>query len=267
MFDNKAGVTTPILKFNLNWEETMFYLVDAIGHSSNENALSADKSRFKIIRKWFLDKEWNERNFLGLITHLKKLGRKQGTLNKYISMGKNLDHFLNTNVTRLVKSKKEKLPEIKDVLSVDEIKQLVNVKIDYSRDNNFISSRQKVLIAFISITGCRIGEALDLTWNYIYNAPQTYVRFIDTKNGESRNSIINQELYDAIISLSRRSEYIFCSSKGKHLNSQVINHDLKRRSKKLNMKKNVHPHLFRHSLVTELSEKGTPDSDISKIVG
>ncbi len=250
-----------------SWEDFMKYLVGNKNHSANPSAISAEKSRFQIIVKWFENKKWTAENFEALLWSYREAGRSQGTLNKLISMGKLLGEYLNDDVAKHLKCKVEKLKRIEDVVRSEEIKALANLYVNYSTDVDFINLRQKALILFMSTTGARIGEATKLKWQNLKHEPEKKFELLDTKNGTDRWAYLSDEVFDLINKLPRRSDYIFCSIHGKPLRSQEINKDLKRRASQLNIKKEIHTHVLRHSYATEMLECGVSETDVCVLGG
>jgi len=252
---------------NLNWEEFKEFLIIDKNRSENPSAINSDKSRFNIIKQWFSNKEWNAINFRGLLSHYKEQGKSRGTRNKLISMGRLLDEYLETSISKTFKTKAEKSPRVKDVLTSTEMLSLADIKMNYAKHHRHLNQRSKVLIMLLTLTGCRINEALGLCWDDMREASHKYVVFRNTKNGDDRLVPIPDNLFDSLANLPHRSDYIFTSNRGKKLYSQDFNRDLKRRTEKVGINKNVYPHLFRHSFVTIMLERGMAESDICKIVG
>lgn len=153
-----------------------------------------------------------------------------------------------------------------DVLLPVEIEQLANVYIDYKKNFVYINQRQKVLILLLGLTGCRIGEALELKWENVFSTPPHAV-FTDTKNGYSRAVPLADFLFELLQQLPRTSEYVFRSARNGNLNEQQLNLDLKRRAKACGINKRIWNHLFRHSFITTMLEAGVDVSDVAIIVG
>jgi len=251
----------------VKWEEVKDFLCIDKGHSQSRVALCSEMSRFNVIERWFSDKEWSRDNFRGLILHYINLGRSQSTRNKLIRLGKHLDELQNTKVVATFKTKKERLPKINFVLSKEEMIQIAETKIFYKKYCDYINQRQLVLIKLLATTGCRISEALNLQWENIKKERQKFVEFLNTKNGEDRSVVINEDLFENILKLPRKSSFVFNSIRNEKLTSQQVNADIKKRAKKIGIEERVHCHLFRHSFTTNLLERGVSDSDVCKIAG
>jgi len=181
-------------------------------------------------------------------------------------MGRLIDEFFDTNVVKTFKTRTETPPPLKDLLTHDEVMALANAEIPYKKFQKLIQSRQKVLILFLWNTGCRISEALNLTWEHLHTNPY-HVEFVQTKNGTDREVPICQKIYEELWSLPHQTQYVFSSGRQGRLDLQQINLDLKRRAEACRMAKNVHCHLFRHSYTSELKRRGVADSDLCRLLG
>jgi integrase len=60
-----------------------------------------------------------------------------------------------------------------------------------------IDSEFAVLLRFLLYTGCRIGEALELTWDRL-DLSQGTAYIIESKNGDARTVLLRQDLRDAL---------------------------------------------------------------------
>lgn len=216
--------------FKVSWEQFQQFLLIDKHHSKKPQAVHAEHSRFRIIERFFAGKKWDIDNFRQLIFNYEQKGAAQGTINKLITMGKHIDEYLNKNITQTFKLRTEKIKKIDDILNPDEIVALANVYIKYSKHQNYISKRQKALIMLLGTTGCRISEALNLKWTSVYRTPLKYIEFLETKNGEDREVWLDDDVFQLIDNLPRKSEMVFASSRTGNLLSQQINADLKKRA-------------------------------------
>jgi integrase/recombinase XerD len=250
-----------------DWDKFKQYLYTEKGLSRKPSSHYSNRCRFNIICRLLEDNEWSRENFRALIVSLEEKGNKDSTINKVITMGRYIDEYFGTTETSGFKYRKEKIAKVNDLLTPKEIKQLAEVNINYKKFKEYINKRQKALIMLLGTTGCRISEALGLTWDELYSSPIPHAIFTNTKNGEDREVPLGKEIYEIIASIPKRSNYIFNSGRNKHFSSQDNNFDLKRRAKACGIEKRIYNHLFRHSYISTMLEQGASESDVMKIVG
>lgn len=116
------------------------------------------------------------------------------------------------------------------------------------------------LTEFLIFTGVRIGEALNLTWDKVDFRNRTIEISGDLKTENSKR-IINfsnniKEILEYLYN-NRKNELVFNINKGTY--AQFLN--------KINYKKHLHPHLFRHTHISMLAESGVNVKAIMKRVG
>lgn len=210
--------------------------------------------------------EFNRDNFSKFISDLKDKKYSYSYINRFINLGKHVDKYFHLNQIQDYTYFRENQVIPKEVLTPQEIEQLANVRIDYTKKSDYINQRQKALILLLGLTGCRIGEALSLLYSDIHASP-SYVIFRDTKNGEDRIVPISQNLYDLLMDLPKMSDYLFSSQRGGLLEQQQVNLDIKRRAEAVGRKKRVWCHLFRHSYITTMLERGVDALHVAHLVG
>lgn len=253
--------------FEVSWEELALFLQVDKNQSQKSGAVQAHRSRFRVLTKWFSNKEWSRSNFRAFLAETKERGLGQESINKYISLGHYIDEYLNVEETKSFKTRVAKPPKIEAVLTPAEIKAMAELEYPYKKYKDFLNKRQQALIMLMGLSGCRISEPLELKWKNIMEFPVKHLVFLDTKNGEDREVWLDDDLWELIQAIPRKNEFVFASARGGVLKSGEINTDIQRRAKMLGIKKRVYNHLFRHSLATTLGELGLADSDIAKIIG
>jgi site-specific recombinase XerD/ribosomal protein L40E len=150
-----------------------------------------------------------------------------------------------------------KLPE--EILTRDEIKKILEV-CDNQRD--------VALISVLYESGCRIGELLNMRIKDVTFDQYGSVIVVDGKTGQRRLRLIESEpaLRDWINHHPDKdnpeaSLWISYKEHGKALERSGVIKRIKRLAKIAGIKKNVYPHLFRHSRLTHLAEDFT-ESDL-----
>lgn len=175
---------------------------------------------------------------------------------------------IDTNPFESVKAVKQ--PEkLINVLTPEELRQLLNV-ID---KNNYVSFRDYCIITLCIDTMARIGEVLNLTLAEVdLHAKEIVFKETVTKTRrgrivpiQSRTARLLRELISEVEEFD--SEYIFLSNYGEPLTTNHFRHRLKGYAKQAGIRKNVHPHLLRHSAATIYLESGGNLRFLQSILG
>lgn len=249
------------------WEPFLKFLLISRKFSPKKGAVQAEKSRFLVFCRYFLDKDFNLSNFESMLGDFRARGLKDSTLNKYVTMGKNICRFKELDFLRDFTYFKESHKPPLEVLSPEDIKGMAEVKMSYQRDERFINQRDKTLIYLLGLTGCRIDEALSLKFKDIHGSTPQYLCFRQTKNHEDRYVPVTSFLYDLLVNMPRDSENVFISCRGGKLENQQVNEMLKRRAWEAGIKFNVYCHLLRHSYITTMIQQGVDWFELSQLVG
>ncbi|MGT2911745.1 tyrosine-type recombinase/integrase [Streptococcus cameli] len=213
------------------------------------------------------------------------------------------DYALGLNIIKDNPARRAKLPRIKKTLQdwkkveekyleEDEIKPLL--KELYRRPSTY---RLGLLSEFMSLNGCRIGEAVSIeprNYNFETKVLQLHGTFDHTegyRNGEKtdpktlashRETIMTNRELEIIQELEFMNElekntnpryrdmgYIFTTKNGVPIQTNSFNLALKKANERLDkpIPKNLTSHIFRHTLVSRLSENNVPLKAIMDRVG
>jgi len=162
---------------------------------------------------------------------------------------------------------KRKLPE--ELLTTEEIRKLAS-----SCDN----LRDRAIMMVLYESGCRARELINLKIKNVVSDNYGILLMVNGKTGMRRIRLINS--VNALVmwinnhpQKDNPESYVFVSfknGKGKGIGRlspfglrQTINKVVKR----TDIKKRIHPHLFRHSRLTELTKKGYPESFLRHFAG
>lgn len=216
-------------------------------------------------------------SFEQFVYHLKKKGLTNNTINKYVWSISTYQSYLKNRgkITEdfIVEFKQFKrvIPTV-HVLTSSEIQKLIDAPMKYTRDNfttPSISLRTKTMIMFLAFTGCRFNEMASLKVKNL-DLGLGKVTFVNTKNSEDRMVDILEPLLSALVPFVKGknpNEFVFSSQRGTPLDETKVSIDLKARAKLVGINKRVYPHLFRHSLITELISRGVPITVVAMIAG
>lgn len=147
----------------------------------------------------------------------------------------------------------ERLP---GVLSFDEIRVLL------SQDSDILD-----LIEFLYATGARISEACYLKWEQV-DFERKCIRLMG-KGRKERLIPLSPVLEARLRKRSQESAFIFRSKRDpqKALDPRQFRRRLRQESLKLGFSRNIHPHLFRHSLATHFLDQGADLRFIQELLG
>lgn len=247
------------------WEKFEVYLFVDRKMSNHVTSIYPLRSRFHKLIKWFDGKEFDRDNVNLFIGQMQRDNTAPSYRNKTIVLCKHLDKFLKLNNLTDYTYFKETY-QVKEILTPQEIAALAGIVVPYKKDCEYVNLRQRCLIMLLGTTGSRIGEALGLKWVDVMATPP-HVIYRETKNGDVRAVPIGQLVYDLLLTLPRRSEYVFSSYRNGVIGQPQLNIDFKRRAILVGIKKPVYNHIFRHSYITTMLEAGVDVSDVARIVG
>jgi len=161
-----------------------------------------------------------------------------------------------------------KLPEY---LSIGEMEKLLSV----FRGNRFNNIRGLAILDLLYSSGMRVSEVCDLVLESI-NLTQLWIRVIG-KGSKERIVPINENTAKVLsMYISERSmrfsnkdaeSYLFLNKSGKRISRIQVWKDIKKIAREARIKKNIYPHLFRHTFATHLFQGGADLRSISEMLG
>ena len=235
------------------------------------------KSFFEVIGKEIKPTEVKLSDLKHFIEWVNKLGMSSGTQARVISGIKGfykyllLEDIIQTDPTTLLESPRigRKLP---DILSVEEIDKIM-AAIDLSKPQG---QRNKAILETLYSCGLRVSELTNLKISNLY-FDLGYVKILGKGNKErlvpiSSIAIKEINLYfedrRRLPSVAREDENIvFLNRRGKKLTRVMVFTIVKELVKKINLRKNVSPHTFRHSFATHLIEGGADLRAVQEMLG
>lgn len=185
---------------------------------------------------------------------------------RFLSREGNLEH----DAARLVDLPKIGL-KLPDVMSVEEIKRLINIP-DTGKS---IGLRDSAMLELLYAAGLRVSELVNLQLQDI-NLEAGFIRILG-KGSKERVVPIGlyaKEKIDAYIKTARplllkhrSSRYLFIARAGKPMTRQAFWKLLKRYALQGGIKKNITPHSFRHSFASHLLEGGADLRAVQEMLG
>ena len=181
------------------------------------------------------------------------------------------DRLDNNPCELLETSRIEKLLPV--VLSHEEIQKMLSV-IDKSTYHGF---RDSVIIEVLYACGLRISELLNLKKGDIYYKYE-YIKVIGKGNkerlvpiGEKALKLLRLYIKNHRSKLpnidSKSNDIIFLNKRGKQLTRQYVFQAIKTIAKEAGIKKNIHPHILRHSFASALIKGGANLIAVKEMMG
>lgn len=173
--------------------------------------------------------------------------------------------------TALLESPKigRKLP---DVLSMEEIDELIEA-VDLNKPEG---QRNKAMLETLYSCGLRVSELVNLKMSNLH-FDENYVK-IEGKSEKERLVPVSQRAIDEIekyinsyrdgLKIQKDSENIvFLNRRGKKLSRVMVFTIIKNLAGKINLKKKISPHTFRHSFATHLINGGADLRAVQEMLG
>ncbi len=146
------------------------------------------------------------------------------------------------------------------VLSQEEIKAIFDACINL---------KHKTILYILYSCGLRISELINLKIKDIDSARSViYIR--DAKGGKDRQVPLHEKLLSQLrcyYKIYKPIDYLFNGQESTIYSEASIRQFINKYANKAGIKKNVTPHLFRHSCFTNMVEGGVDTSIIQKIAG
>ena len=217
---------------------------------------------------------------LHIINHLRQLkleGKSPRTISRHISSIRSFHQFLlREKVTTKDPTIHLELPQLDqklpNYLSIEEVNALLD-NIDLSKPQGV---RDLAIFDLMYATGMRISECIDLNLEDIH-LTMGFVRVFG-KGGKERiiplgGSAIRtcakyiEEARPKMLNAMGDTDALFINQRGKRLTRQGIGKLLKTHALKASIKKEITPHILRHTFATHLIENGADLRSVQEMLG
>jgi integrase/recombinase XerD len=164
-----------------------------------------------------------------------------------------------------------KLKKILVVLRIEEVEKFLE-SVPYS---TALEIRDRAMLEILYSCGLRVSEIVNLKMQNI-DLDEELLRFIGKGDkerivpiGEKALSFLKKYLKTSRFKIKKefRSDYIFLNRSGKRITRQGFWKILKKYAKKINMDKNLYPHIFRHSFATHMLQRGADIRTVQELLG
>lgn len=225
--------------------------------------------------------EWNKIDRYNIVLFMQRLKEDNQSPNSIIRMTSSLRQFhqylRQEKITEQdpmqyvdTPKKAEVLPKVMSLKEVEGLLQTPNVATE-------IGLRDRAILEVMYATGLRISELVHLEMDELHLT----MGFIQTVGKGNKERILpiggeavkwlNEYLIDSRpIFESRSAEespYVFLNARGGGLSRQGVWKNLKKTVQKAGIKKNVTPHMLRHSFATHLLENGADLRIVQELLG
>lgn len=220
--------------------------------------------------KTLLDATNDEINayFINQNLKTKSFNRKITSIKSFYNYLISEKYQININVTKILHIRNDKVyPKI---IKKEDIFKMINVQ-----EKTLIGHRNQTIIMMLYITGLRVSELCEITFNDI-NFDEGYIRVIGKGNkekiiivGELLNvtlaKYINETRKEILFGLD--SKYLFVNENGNKLSRQAIYNIVHESAIKADIKLTVTPHTLRHCFATHMLENGADIRSVQELLG
>jgi len=244
------------------------YLVYSQNHKANASYIR-DKQVINIFFNMFLlsFKRIKPFQIEEYINNRVKQKKKHSTINREIGILKAMFNkainwgYISQSPMKNVKNLPDTTKKLPRFLSVDEIKAV------FAECSLWLYN----IVATLILTGIRIGELINLTWNDInFNQQRIHIQSKDgwsPKTYQIRTIPMHPAFVNILKKLPKNTKYVFMSPEGCKLNSRNLQRrHFRKITKKLKLK-DVTIHTLRHTFASHLIMKGVDILTVSKLLG
>lgn len=208
--------------------------------------------------------------------YLRKLtDKKARTKAHYLTVFNNFYNYLvREGIIRSNPCEAIKMPKLEknlpEYLSIEEVEKLLDIKTNTSYEK-----RNKAMLEILYGTGMRISELINLTMSNIYLNDKMIKVF--GKGSKERIIPINDYALECLNDYlefgrsellgTKTSEYVFISSRHTKITRQAFFKILKKLCDDAGIKKNISPHILRHSFATHLLHNGADLRVVQELLG
>jgi len=237
-----------------------------------------DLNRYKLFLSLKKEDNYLEVSYDQILSFLEYLNENYcgSSISRILSSSRNFYKFLvREKIVKknpFIQIKNPKKPKkILEVLSEDEVKRFLN-GIPYSTE---LEIRDRAMFELLYSSGLRVSEIVNLKISNI-DFDEGLIRFIGkgkkeriTPVGETSKLFLKKYLNIARFKIEKeiKSDYVFLNKNGKKLTRQGFWKILKKYDKKINLGKNLYPHIFRHSFATHMIERGADIRVVQELLG
>ncbi len=225
-----------------------------------------------------VDKELKDINHSDIEKFIKSLSKGEitgghvveSTISRYLSALKSffsymeLAGIMNSNPVEKVRHPRLRR-KVPDFLSPEEVVELLNV---FDNEKNL---REKTILSLLYYCGLRVSELCNLRVEDVSLSPP-YIKILMGKGNKDRLVPLNEkvvQLVEEYLEKERPRFYLFPGKRNSSLKmyESTVFRILKKAAKKAGIRKNVHPHVLRHSFATHLVMNNVSVKVVQELLG
>lgn len=217
------------------------------------------------------------KNLKSFINHINKIGLADYSQARIVSGLRafykylQMEDAINYDPTELLESPKlrRKLP---DVLTIEEINLLL-AAIDLSKDEGI---RNRAILETLYSCGLRVSELINLKISNLF-FDVDFIKVVGKGNKErlipigghakKQIKLYRDHVRKQIDITTGQEDFLFLNRRGNKLSRVMIFIIIKELAEKINLKKAISPHTFRHSFATHLVEGGADLRAVQEMLG
>ena len=258
----------------------MEYILDYLNYIKYERKLSNNtyqsyKYNLEIFDNYFKDEnliKLDKNNIQDFLYNLKLSSKSKA---HYLTVIKSFykylvnNNYLDKNPAEGIKMPKM-IKNIPNYLSIEEINKLLNIKLIKPHDY-----RNKAMIEVLYATGLRISELVNLKLFQV-DFEECEIRIMG-KGKKERITPLNDiaikylkiyiDHHRSLLLKDKQSEYLFVNNLGTNISRQGFFKILKKLAEEGGIKKDISPHILRHSFATHMLNNGADLRIIQEILG
>ena len=263
-----------ILKTNKELDKYMNEYIST-EYNTSKNTRESYKTDLYLLAKYYKGKNIKNLNKEDIQEYLRKNDKSSKTKARYLTSINNFykylveNNLISKNPCDGIKMPKleKKLP---DYLTIEEVDNLLNI-----RASTAYELRNKAMLETLYATGMRISELVNLTMSNLFL--EDHLIKVFGKGSKERLVPIGDTAITALEEYlkfgrgellgTKSSEYVFISSRHTNITRQAFFKYIKKLCQEKGIKKNISPHILRHSFATHLLNNGADLRVVQELLG
>ena len=263
-----------ILKTNKELDKYMNEYIST-EYNTSKNTRESYKTDLYLLAKYYKGKNIKNLNKEDIQEYLRKNDKSSKTKARYLTSINNFykylveNNLISKNPCDGIKMPKleKKLP---DYLTIEEVDNLLNI-----RASTAYELRNKAMLETLYATRMRISELVTLTMSNLFL--EDHLIKVFGKGSKERLVPIGDTAIAALEEYlkfgrgellgTKSSEYVFISSRHTNITRQAFFKYIKKLCQEKGIKKNISPHILRHSFATHLLNNGADLRVVQELLG
>ncbi len=263
-----------IFKYNPELDKYINEYLNA-EYNTSKNTRDSYKTDLYLLAKYYWGKNIKSLNKEEIQEYLRTQNKSSKTKARYLTSIHNFYQVLiDKNIITKNPCDEIKMPKLEkklpDYLTIEEVNLLLDV-----RTSSIYDLRNKAMLEVLYATGMRISELCNLTMSNLFLEDQLVK--VMGKGSKERLIPINKTAIYALEEYlkfgreqllgSKTSEYVFISSRHTKITRQAFFKYIKKLCQEKGIKKNISPHILRHSFATHLLHHGADLRIVQELLG